>query len=171
MPDFTGFVGPAYAAGSLTQDAQECINWHLEADPTKPAEARGQQALYPTPGLLLKITSGLAAEVRGLYVVPGGATMLMVVGNTLYSVNSGMVASSAGTLSSSTGQVSITDNRVAAYIVDGANRYTYNLSTFVFATVAGADGAFTGGDRCDYCDGFIVYNSPGSNQWAATSAL
>ena len=50
MPDF-GFVGAAYEAPSITQDAQECINFFPEIDPTKAQGERGIVALYPTPGL------------------------------------------------------------------------------------------------------------------------
>ena len=34
MPDF-GFVGPAYEAPSIYQDAQECINFRPEIDALK----------------------------------------------------------------------------------------------------------------------------------------
>ncbi len=47
MPDF-GFVGAAYEAPSITQDAQECINFYPEIDPTKAQGERGIVALYPT---------------------------------------------------------------------------------------------------------------------------
>ena len=50
MPDF-GFVGASYEAPSIYQDAQECINFFPEVDPTKPQGERGVVALYPTPGL------------------------------------------------------------------------------------------------------------------------
>jgi len=50
MPDF-GFVGASYEAPSIYQDAQECINFFPETDPTKPQGDRGVVALYPTPGL------------------------------------------------------------------------------------------------------------------------
>lgn len=171
MADFTGFVGAAYQAPSITQDAQECINWYPEIDPAKEQGARGVVALYPTPGLIAKITGMQVGEVRALSVLPGGLTMLAVSGNGIYSVNSVFAATLIGSLSSSTGQVSITCNRIDAYIVDGANRYTYTLATGVFAAIASSDGAFTGGDAAFYIDDFIVYNQPLSNQWAATSPL
>jgi len=47
MADF-GFVGSAYEAPSIYQDAQECINFRPEIDPTKPPGSRGVVALYPT---------------------------------------------------------------------------------------------------------------------------
>ena len=54
MPDF-GFVGASYEAPSIYQDAQECINWYPEVDPTKQPGERGVVALYPTPGLVSQI--------------------------------------------------------------------------------------------------------------------
>ena len=171
MADFTGFVGAAYQAPSIYADAQECINWYPEIDPTKAPEARGVQALYPTPGLIQQIQLPVVAEVRCMYVLPGGGSMIAVCGASVYLVNSALVASSIGTLTTSTGQVSISDNRIAAYIVDGSNRYTYTIASGVFATIAITDGAFVGATRVDYCDDFLIYNMPGSNQWAATSAL
>lgn len=171
MADFTGFVGSAYQAPSIYQDAQECINWYLETDPTKPQESRGVQALYPTPGLLMKFQFANVAEVRCMYALPGGASMLAVCGNKLYLVSAAFVATAVGTLATTAGQVSISDNRISAYIVDGSNRYSYTIASNVFATISPSDGAFTGADRVDYCDNFFVYNMPGSNQWAATGAL
>lgn len=171
MPNFDGFVGSAYQAPSIYQDAQECINWYPEVDPTKQPGERGVVALYPTPGLDLKLTLAALGEVRCLYVLPGGTQMLAVCGNTLYSVNSSFVAMSAGTLSSYAGIVSITDNRISAYIADGGNRYTYVIATGIFSILPATDGAFIGADKVDYVDDFIVYNQPGSNQWGCTSPL
>jgi hypothetical protein len=171
MPEFVGFCGPAYVAPSIYQDAQECINWYLEIDPVKPEGARGRVTLYPTPGLTALVTPGPQAEVRALYVLPGGSTMLAVVGSNLYTISASFVSTNVGSLASSSGRVSITDNNVAAYLVDGSNRYSYTIATGVFAQISSSDGAFTGGDVCDYVDDFIVYNEPNSYTWAATSAL
>ena len=67
MPDF-GFVGASYEAPSIYQDAQECINFFCEIDPTKQQGARGVVAMYPTPGLV-KIAQLFAGEVRGLHTL------------------------------------------------------------------------------------------------------
>ena len=84
MPDF-GFVGDAYTAPSIYQDAQELINWYCEIDTRKPNAAadvtygtqstRGVIALYPTPGFGAPLVSLNAAEVRGLHTMSGGATL------------------------------------------------------------------------------------------------
>lgn len=174
-----GFVGPSYVAASGTQDTQETINWYCEVDSTKNpgakqmgfAPERGVIALYPTPGLLLKSTTLNAGEVRGLYTITGGGTMMAVATNQLYTVNSAFVATAVGTLSSAAGQVSMIDNGASVYVVDGANRYTYNITSGAFATIAASDGAFTGGDKCGIVDDFIFYNDPASREWGCTNAL
>lgn len=177
MPDF-GFVGGAYEAPSIYQDDQALINWYPETDSSKNAGNkgmgvpgdRGVVALYPRPGLTPVVTPSSAA-VRALYTLPGQTQFLTVVGATLYLVNASFVATAVGTLVSSSGPVSITENGVNAYLVDGNNRYTYNWTTNTFATVSGSDGAFTGGTRCDNVDSFIIYNQPNTNQWGCTNAL
>ncbi len=164
MPDFN-FVGASYIAASITQDDQECINFYPEIDSTKEKGERGVVALYPTPGLTT-LVQPVVAECRAFHVIPGGATLLAVIGATLYSIDVNYTATSKGTLSSNSGPVSITDNGVSAYITDGDNRYYYTWATSTFAVVT--DGAFNGGDVCDEMDNFIFYNRPGTNQWGAT---
>ncbi len=165
MSDF-GFVGASYVAASITQNDQECINWYPEVDPTKQEGDRGVIALYPTPGLVTRVqlTSGM---VRGMHVLPGGAICLMVSANKVYSCNQMYQASVIGTLATSTGQVYITDNGVAAYITDGANRYSYIWATNTFALMT--DGPFTAGGVCDTVDNFIIYSNPGTNQFGCTN--
>ena len=74
MPDF-GFVGTSYEAPSIYQDAQECINFFAEIDPTKQQGERGIVALYPTPGLTLQ-TQLANAQVRGLHTMSGDAILI-----------------------------------------------------------------------------------------------
>jgi hypothetical protein len=179
VADFVGFVGPSYIAASIIQDDQECINLYPEADPTKfsgsmatgAPEQRGVIALYPTPGLLLQKALPQVAQVRALWTLPGGTTLLAVCGNQLYSLDAAFnVTTPAGTLSTNTGPVSMTDNGISAYLVDGPNRYTYGIASGTFATVALTDGAFTGGDKVDIVDNFLVYNNPGTQQYGNTNA-
>lgn len=171
MPNFPGFVGPAYSAPSIYQDAQELINWFVEVDIAKSEQERGYMTLYPTEGLTLLATIG-SGPVRALYVPPGGSTIFIVSGTGLYkSTALGSNATLVGTLSSGTGPVSITDNGLVIYLVDGANRYSYNLSNGTFTTLPNSDGAFQGATRADYVDDYIVYNNPNTIQWGCTNAL
>jgi len=175
MPDFD-FVGDAYTANSIYQDDQELINWYVEDDPRKVAKSqlgpadRGDLTLYPTPGLSSRCQLAVA-EVRGLRAVSGGDILIAVAGATVYSVTAAFVPTAIGTLLSSTGPVVISDNGPQVYIVDGANRYTYQISTNTFATLPTTEGAFSGGQIVDMVDNIFVYNRPGTQQWAASDPL
>lgn len=136
MPDF-GFVGPSYEAPSIYQDAQECINFFPEVDPMKQPGERGVVALYPTPGLTAKAVLNYG-EVRGLRTVSGGQQMVAVCGPYVYVLTSDLTPYIVGVLNTSTGHVGITDNGINVYIVDGAYRYTWRISTPATAVFRGS---------------------------------
>ena len=126
MPDF-GFVGPSYVSPSIYQDDQECINFRPEIDPLKQPGQYGVIALYPTPGLVTKVTLNYA-EVRGMRNVSGGQYMVVVCGAYVYTLDSTLTPKIIGTLNSATGIVGITDNGQNIYIVDGSYRYTWRIA-------------------------------------------
>ena len=128
MADF-GFVGASYEAPSIYQDAQECINWRPEIDPTKVQSSRGVVALYPTPGLTSIVVLSAQSPVRGMRTLAGGTYMVAVCGQYVYAMDSSYVPYVIGILNSATGQVGITDNGINVYIVDGTYRYTWRIST------------------------------------------
>lgn len=127
MPDF-GFVGAAYEAPSLTQDAQECINFYPEIDPTKAQGERGIVALYPTPGLETVAIFPNQEEVRGLRTLSGGAQVVAVCGDFVYVLEDDLTPVMIGQMNTATGQVGIVDNGVNVYIVDDSYRYTWFIS-------------------------------------------
>jgi hypothetical protein len=127
MADF-GFVGGAYEAPSIYQDAQECINFRPEIDPTKAQGARGVVALYPTPGLTNVVTLQTAQAVRGMRALSGQDYLVAVCGPYVYVMGANFTATIIGQLNTSTGQVGITDNGINVYIVDGSYRYTWRIS-------------------------------------------
>jgi len=127
MADF-GFVGSAYEAPSIYQDAQECINFRPEIDPTKPPGSRGVVALYPTPGLTNMVTLQTAQEVRGMRAISGQDYLVAVCGPYVYVMGTNFTATIIGQLNTSSGQVAIADNGINVYIVDGSNRYTWRIS-------------------------------------------
>ena len=136
MADF-GFVGAAYEAPSIYQDAQECINFRPEIDPTLPQGARQVIALYPTPGLTNVVTLQNAQQVRGMRTVSGGDYLVAVCGPYVYVMGSNFTPTIVGQIGSSTGQVGITDNGINVYIVDGSNRYTWRISNPASAVFQG----------------------------------
>lgn len=161
-----GFCGPAYEARSIYQNDQELMNWYCEIDQTKQPGERGRVTLYPCPGMRIKASSIITAEVRGLWVAPGGTTMFAVVANQLAAFATDFIAPVVGLLGTHSGPVSMTDNGASLYLCDGPNRYSYNFASGVFAVVS--DGAFLGADVVDFVDNFIVYNRPGTNEWGST---
>jgi len=127
MPDF-GFVGAAYEAPSITQDAQECINFYPEIDPTKAQGERGIVALYPTPGLDTVAIFPNQEEVRGLRTLSGGQQVVAVCGDFVYVLEDDLTPVMIGQMNTATGQVGIVDNGVNVYIVDDSYRYTWFIS-------------------------------------------
>ena len=128
MPDF-GFVGAAYEAPSIYQDAQECINFYPEIDPTKAQGERGIIALYPTPGLQTVAIMPNQEEVRGIRTLSGGEQVVVVCGDFVYVMESDYTPKMIGQMNTATGIVGIVDNGVNVYIVDGTYRYTWFISS------------------------------------------
>jgi hypothetical protein len=136
MADF-GFVGPSYPAASVYQDSNECINFLPEVDPLKQPGDRGVVALYPTPGLTIKAILPNQQEVRGMRTLSGGTQMLAVCGAYVYVFNSFLTPTMIGEMNSITGRVTISDNGINAYIVDGTYRYTWRIGTVTAAVFTG----------------------------------
>jgi hypothetical protein len=137
MADF-GFVGAAYEAPSIYQDAQECINFYPEIDPTKAQGERGIIALYPTPGLETVAIMPNQEEVRGIRTLSGGQQVVVVCGDFVYVMESDYTPKMIGQMNTATGIVGIVDNGVNAYIVDGTYRYTWFISSPSSATFTGS---------------------------------
>jgi len=100
-------------------------------------------ALYPTPGLTLKAILPNMQEVRGLHTVSGGEQLIAVCGSYVYALTANLVPSVIGQLNSSTGIVRITDNGINVYIVDGAYRYTWYISSPAAAVFTGSTSGTT----------------------------
>ena len=137
MPDF-GFVGAAYEAPSIYQDAQECINFYPEIDPTKPQGDRGIMALYPTPGLETVVILPNQEEVRGIRTLSGGTQVLTVCGDFVYVMESDYTPKMIGQMNTATGLVGVVDNGVNVYIVDETYRYCWFISNPSSATFTGS---------------------------------
>ena len=132
-----GFVGASYEAPSIYQDAQECINWFPEVDPTKGQGVRGVVSLYPTPGLTPIASLSAQAEVRGMRTISGGEFMVAVCGGYVYVLNGNFVPAIIGQLNTTTGRVGISDNGLNIYITDGTYRYTWRISNPATAVFQG----------------------------------
>jgi hypothetical protein len=168
MPDF-GFVGASYEAPSIYQDAQECINFYPEIDPTKQPGSRGVVALYPTPGLVeeLQLTAG---KVRGMRALSGSQYLVAVSAQSVYLIDTAFNATLIGTIPGND-QVQITDsvttnNGLTAFFVCAAGRFTYVVGTSTFAQ--DTTGLWPNATSTDTVDAYIIYNEPGTQNWAVT---
>ena len=137
MPDF-GFVGASYTAPSIYQDAQECINFFPEVDPTKQPGERGVVALYPTPGLTAQLVLPAGAEVRALRTLSGGSQAIAVCGAYVYLLSSNLTPTIVGILNTASGRVGLVDDGLYAYIVDGTYRFSLRISTPTTAIFTGS---------------------------------
>jgi len=138
-----GLVGPSYPAASVYQDSNECINFIPEIDPLKQPGDRGVVALYPTPGLTIKAILPNQQEVRGLRTLSGGTKMLAVCGAYVYVFNNNLTPQMIGQLNTTSGRVTISDNGINAYIVDGINRYTWRIGTPTYTSFVGSTSGTT----------------------------
>lgn len=187
--DFS-FVGGANAPANPNQDRQACINWYVEASPSKaskePTSLLGcpgliQLAAAPgggAPGFSTSMTawpqpySGPFLPVRGMWVLPGETQALAVISNICYLVTINSYGSSAvsgsitlnqvGTLKTNSGQVRIRDNGTGGYaiIVDGPNYYLYNVTSQTLTL--GSDSAWLGSNTVAFIDGWWIFNRPGT---------
>lgn len=185
MADYADFVGDAYTAPSITQDAQETINFYPEIDPAKNQGSRGVIALYPTPGMKFARQRNVSGNVRALFALPttsnfylggtGVGLLLTVIGSSvdIMTIPFGQTVptgtSSLGFLNTTDGPLDITCNGQYVLITDGVSRYSIDLNAPTVVVLT--DGPWTGGVSCDVVDGYIVYNQGGSKQWAATNNL
>jgi hypothetical protein len=138
-----GFVGPSYEAPSILSrmDRNASIPFQ-KLNPTKAPPQRGVVALYPTPGLTTQAVLN-PAEVRGIRTLSGGSQCIVVCGSYVWVMTSNLTPSIIGFLNTTTGRVGISDNGVNAYIVDGAYRYTWRISTPSTATFTGSTSGTT----------------------------
>lgn len=75
------FVGQAYEAPMLLQDAQKCVNWYPEI--SQDQNSKTPIALLGTPGLLNMLTIG-TGPIRGCWPLPGDMQAIVVSGNEIY---------------------------------------------------------------------------------------
>jgi hypothetical protein len=163
------FVGQAYEAPMVLQDAEKCVNWYVEV--SQNGESKTPVALLGTPGLQSILTVG-TGPMRGAWVLPGGTTAIVVSGNKAYKITIQTPATATslpvlqstalGSLLTSSGPVVIRDNGAGgvAVISDGPNGYVVNVKTWAYNQIS--DAAWLGASRIAFIDGWLVFNKPDS---------
>lgn len=141
--DDFGFVGGAYEAPMLLQDAQRLINWYCEID--RSDGAKEPVALLGAPGLNPIALPGVTGPVRGSWVLPGNTQCLWAIGSQLWLQTVTVPATQTsiaqfsytfvGFLLTNNGRVVMRDNGVLTngqggyvLIVDGQFGYYYRIA-------------------------------------------
>lgn len=159
-------LGGAYESRSLIASAQRCVNLYPEVNPR---DSQSPVTHYPRPGLRALARAAGGGTVRGLYRASTGQGYC-VIGQGFYSISPGWALTLLGTLVTPlTTPVSMVDNRQELVIVDNSSLgYSYNLTTGIFSQITDPTGIFQGGTKVDYIDTFLLFNSPGTNQFVST---
>jgi hypothetical protein len=164
-------LGGAYQAHSVIASAQRSLNLFSEPLPEAQGEP-SQAACYPTPGIRLLGTVGTGpirairqATTGGVYVVSGDGVYSVDpstwVGTLLGSITPGLRT-----------PVSMQDNGLDLIIVDGsANGWDVTLADNTFTQINDPNGMFSGADRVDYLDTYLIFNKPNTPQFYISGSL
>lgn len=124
-------------------------------------------SLRGTPGLSLFTTLG-NAPVRG-FIRSTNGTLVVIGGNTVYTVATNGTATSIGTITTSSGIVRMADNGTQIMIVDGSlTTYYTDLSTVTAITQLNtiiSDNSYSGPVWCTSQDGYMIVAFPNSDNW------
>ncbi len=156
-----GIVGETYEQRSLPFDAQRAINLYPVID----EYGKEVASMYSTPGLSL-FTSGGTGYVRSGYVA-GGGRVFVVIGYTLFELDSLGNLTNRGTLEQSSGNISMADNGLELAICDGRSVYTFIYATNNFAKVTDPDLPSAG--TITFLDGYFIVNKVNSGSFYISS--
>lgn len=145
------FIGGAYEGRSTDLNAQRTINLIPIVDKEG---GKNVAAFLGTPGLKQFADCSKFAETRNMYEFSG--YVYAVVGNALYEINSGGVATAqSGTLNTTVGPVWFADDGTNLMMVDGLNGYTFTRTSGA-VTVISAEGFPPKPSSLAYQDGFFI---------------
>lgn len=165
-------TGGAYQARSVIASAQRSLNLYPEPLPQQQGEP-AQFAHYPTPGLT-PLGQLPDAPIRGIrqatndqIYVCAGASIYVITGTApLRYTFLGYVTPGLTT------PVSMQDNSLTLVIVDGtANGWQVDLATNAYSQIVDPTGTFSGADRVDYLDTYLLFNKPGTPQFYSSDSL
>ena len=152
----------AYESKSLVAEAQRCVNLYMEKNPP---DSPFPFTCYPTPGLTLLANAQptIGSGWRQLWHASNNQ-LYGVCGSSVYSINASWALTHLGDIASSTGNVQMIDNGNYLVIVDGSsNGWTVKLSNNAFSAIT--DSSFLGSNTIGFVDGYLVFNTPGTNEW------
>ena len=158
----------AYQSESYIANAQRAVNVFSERNPAE-TEPLFPTTQYARAGLTLLMALAQPGFARCLYGATDG-DLYAVIGQSVYYIDQNWTFSLLGNLIANAGTpVSMADNGKTILVVDGSPYgYTINLTNLPRVLTQIADPNFSGADRVDFLDTFLVYNIPGTNTWGCT---
>lgn len=139
---FPGFISGSYQSQSIIADAEQTINWYvenLESPALSPSSSR--LALYPTPGFSPLVTCGADISARAMYAGVPNRGIFVVMGGSLYEVDSNFNATllgTAGQLGQDRNLATISYNGITGgqlFITSNTNGFCLTLSSNTLSQV------------------------------------
>jgi hypothetical protein len=159
-------IGGAYFARSVIANCQRAINYFPEPNAK---DAPVPMTHYQRPGLKPVALPGIPAPGRCLYRASNG-NGYAVIGADVFAVGGNWALTKLGSITQNRSNLcSMIDNGQQILLVDGSiNGWTIDLATNAFNLIVDPTGAFTGADRVDTLDTFILWNKPDTRQFGST---
>lgn len=163
MPALAGFIGPAYQSESLAVNAQRCVNWYLEQDPT----GKQPNVFYGAPGLRLLGTAG-PGPIRAQETCSD--SIIVVSGNGIYRVQGHYVATLLLAINENDKPVFIAQAGSNALIVDGDAGYwvDWTNGTWTAGIVTSPDFPVSPA-TCTALDGYFITHTAGTKSFQISS--
>lgn len=165
-------IGGAYSARSILANCQRCINLFPEINRQ---DSPTPFTNYQRPGLKPLVSPAAPAPGRALYQASNGDGYA-VIGQNLYYVSPppAWTLTALGPLTAGRNNpCSMIDNSIELLVVDGAPAVAglgggWRVDLASHGMTAMSDPAWTGADRVDYLDTFIIWNQPGTKRFGST---
>lgn len=154
-------LGQPYQGQSIIASGQRRINLYAESNKDA-VQAPSPITYYQFPGTELFGMPLDAAPVRCTYRTSIG-TAYVVVGPTVYFVNSAGTMLFVGSIPDRASQVYMADNGLAVVLVDGVGGWAIDMVSNDFGPII--DPSFYGADYVVFLDTFFCFNRPDTNQF------
>lgn len=159
-------IGGAYAARSVIANCQRSINYFPEPNSK---DSPVPMTNYQRPGLKPKRYAPVPAPCRWLYRASNGVGYT-VIGQNVYYISPTWTLTLLGQVTPlRTNLCSMTDNGTEILLVDGSiHGWSIDMASNVMTQIVDPTGAFTGADKVDTLDTFLLWNKPGTRQFGST---
>ena len=160
-------IGGSYSARSILANCQRCLNLFPELNRK---DSPCPVTHYQRPGFLPLTSPNFPVPGRGAYQASQG-DCYVVLGSTVYYVSPAWELVPIGQITAGRSNICyMQDNGTQVMLVDGSSQgWFWNLAdkgATSFSSIT--DPSFTGADRVDYIDTFLLWNVPGTQDFRSS---